>query len=264
VLTYQIFGGLDAPMRIPCALLRSALVVAFPLFAASLLPAQDSANLLLQSIQATSQIVSVNDLNVPARLKLEYEKARTLLVDKHDTEKSIATIQKVIDEAPSFSHAHFLLAMVYMNSARWADAEPELRTVISLNDKSGFAYLALGSSLFEQGKLAEAEQTLLRADELIPGIPRVSYELARTYYALGRFQDAEPKVRETVAMNPSFPEGHMVLGYVLLHLRKNEEASDELQTYLRLAPDGPASVPIRRFLTRWDSALQRCAECTAD
>jgi tetratricopeptide (TPR) repeat protein len=251
-------------MRIHCASLRFALAIALLLFAVPLLPAQDSANLLLQSIQATSQTVSVNDLNVPARLKNQYEKARKLFVDKHDTEKSIATIQKVIDEAPSFSLAHFLLGMLYMNTSRWADAEPELRTVISLNDKSGFTYLALGSSLFEQGKLAEAEQTLLRANELIPGVPRVSYELARTYYALGRFQDAEPKVRKTVAMNPSFPEGHMVLAYVLLHLRKNQEAFDELQTYLRLAPDGPASVPIRRFMTRWDGALQRCAECTAD
>ena len=251
-------------MRIPCALLRFALVVAFLLFAASLLPAQDSGNLLLQSIQGTSQTASVNDLGVPARLKYQYEKALTLLVDRHDTEKSIATLQRVIDEAPSFSLAHFLLGMVYMNTARWADAEPELRTVISLNDKSGFVYLALGSSLFEQGKLAEAERTLLRANELIPGVPQVNYELARTYYALGRFQNAEPKARKTVEMNPSFPEGHMVLGYVLLHLRKNQEAFDELQTYLRLAPDGPASVPIRWFMTRWDSALQRCAECTAD
>ena len=251
-------------MRIHCALLRFALVVAFLLFAASLLPAQDSASLLVQSIQATSQIASVDDLAVPARLKNQYEKARKLLVDKQDTEKCIGTIRKVIDEAPSFSHAHFLLAMVYMNTARWADAEPELRTVISLNDKSAFAYLALGSSFYEQGKLAEAEKTLLRADELLPGVSQVNYELARTYYALGRFQDAEPKARKTVAMNPSFPEGHMVLGYVLLHLRKNQEAFDELQTYLRLAPDGPASVPIRWFMTRWDSALQRCAECTAD
>jgi tetratricopeptide (TPR) repeat protein len=251
-------------MRIHCALLRFALVFAFLLFAASLLPAQDSGNLLLQSIQETSQIAPVNDLGVPARLKYQYEKALTLLVNRHDTEKSIATLQRVIDEAPSFSLAHFLLGMVYMNTARWADAEPELRTVISLNDKSGFAYLALGSSLYEQGKLAEVEQTLLRADELLPGVPQVNYEFARTYYALGRFQDAEPKARKTVMMNPSYPEGHMVLGYVLLRLRKNQEAFDELQTYLRLAPNAPASVPIRRFMTRWEGALQRCAECTAD
>jgi Tfp pilus assembly protein PilF len=251
-------------MRIRCALLRFALVVAFLLFAAPLVPAQDSASLLLQSIQATSQIVPVNDLNVPSRLKNQYEKARILFVDKHDTQRSVATIQKVIDEAPSYSLAHFLLGMVYMSTARWTEAEPELRTVISLNDKSGFAYLALGSSLFEQGKFAEAEQTLQRASELIPGVPQVSYELARTYYALGRFQDAEPKVRKTVAMNPSFPEGHMVLAYVLLRLRKNQEAFDELQTYLRLAPDGPASVPIRRFMRRWDNAFLRCVECTSD
>jgi tetratricopeptide (TPR) repeat protein len=241
-------------MRIHYALLRFVLVVAFLLFAASLLSAQDSTNLLLQSIQATSQVVPVSDLNVSARLKYQYEKALRLFVDKHDIEKSIATIQKVIDEAPSFSLAHFLLGMVYMNTARWIDAEPELRTFISLSDKSGFAYLALGSSLYEQGKLAEAEQPLLRANELIAGVPRVSYELARTYYALGRFQDAEPQARKTVAIAPSIPDGHMILGYVLLHLGNNQEAFDALQTYLRLAPDGPASVPIRRFMTRWDGA----------
>jgi tetratricopeptide (TPR) repeat protein len=249
-------------MGIRCTLLRSASIVAFLFFSASLLPAQDSTNLLLQSIQATSQVVTVSDLNVSARLKNQYENALKLLVDKQDTEKSIATIQKVIDECPTFSLAHFLLGMVYMNTARWADAEPELRAVISLNDKAGFAYLALGSSLFEQGKLAEAEQSLLSANELIPGVPRVSYELARTYYALDRYYDAELQVRKSVAMNPSFPEGHMVLGYVLLHLQKNQEAFDELRTYLRLCPDGPAAIPIRRFMARWQGAFQGCAECT--
>ena len=151
-----------------------------------------------------------------------------------------------------------------MNMARWADAEPELKTVISLNDQAGFAYLALGSSLFEQGKLAEAEQALLRANELIPRVPRVSYELARTYYAVDRFRDAELQVRKTIAMEPLFPEGHMVLGYVLLRLRQDQEALAELQTYLHLDPEGPASVPVRLFLTRWGGALQRCTECTAD
>jgi tetratricopeptide (TPR) repeat protein len=251
-------------MRTPCAFLRFAIAVALTIFAPSLLPAQGSANLLLQGIQASSRTVSVSDLSVPTRLKNQYDKAVRLLVDEHDAGKTIATIQRVIDEAPSFSPAHFLLGMTYMNMARWADAEPELRTVISLNDQASFAYLALGSSLFEQGKLAEAEQALLRASELIPGVPRVSYELARTYYALDRFRDAELQVRKTVAMDPSFPEGHMVLGYVLLRLRQNQQALSELQTYLRLDPDGPASVPVRLFVTRWGGASQRCAECTAD
>jgi tetratricopeptide (TPR) repeat protein len=240
------------------------MAVALSLIAPSILPAHDSANLLLQSIQATSGTVSVSDLSVPPRFKNQYDKALKLLLDEHDTRKSMATIQRVIDQAPSFSSAHFLLGMIYMNMARWADAEPELKTVILLNDEAGFAYLVLGSSLFEQGKLAEAKQALLRANELISGVPRVSYELARTYYALDRFRDAEVQVRKTLAMDPSFPEGHMVLGYILLRLRQNQEALVELQTYLRLDPEGPASVPVRLFVTRWGDALQRCVECTVD
>src|SRR5579862_8462454 len=102
-------------MRIHCAVLRFALVIAFAICATSFLAAQDSPNLLLQSLQANSQIVSVSDLNVSAQLKNQYERACQLLIEKHDTERSIATIQKVISEAPSFSHAHFLLGMIYMS-----------------------------------------------------------------------------------------------------------------------------------------------------
>ncbi len=224
-------------MKTFSALLRSLFSLAVMLCATCVLSAQDPAAVPPQESREAAHIVSVNDLNVPAAAQKEFEKGRNLFLKKHKDAESIESLRKAIRLAPSFSLAHFLLGSIYMESARWGEAEPELRTAIWLNDKSGSTYLALGSCLFKQGRFAEAEQTLLRGNELSPNIPQGNYELARTYLALGRFQEAEPMARKSVMLNASFPDGHLALGFALLRLQKNQEAFDELQTFLRLAPD---------------------------
>jgi tetratricopeptide (TPR) repeat protein len=219
------------------ALLRSLLLIAGLLSAGCVLSAQGLPTVPPGSDRAIPQIVSVSDLQVPEAAQKEFEKGRKLFLEKHKDAESIESLHKAIRLAPSFSLAHFLLGSIYLESARWQEAEQELRTAIWLNDKSGSAYLALGSCLFNERRFVEAEQALLRGNDLSPNIPQGNYELARTYLALGRVEDAEPIARKSVALNALFPDGHLALGFVLLRLQKNREALDELQIFLRLAPD---------------------------
>jgi tetratricopeptide (TPR) repeat protein len=219
------------------ALLRSLLLIAGLLSTRCVLSAQGLATVPPGSDHALPQIVSVSDLHVSAGAQKEFEKGRKLFLEKHKDAESIESLHKAIRLAPSFSLAHFFLGSIYLESARWQEAEQELRTAIWLNEKSGSAYLALGSCLFKERRFVEAEQALLRGNDLSPNIPQGNYELARTYLALGRFEEAEPIARKSVALNALFPDGHLALGFVLLRLQKNREAFDELQIFLRLAPD---------------------------
>ena len=200
-------------------------------------------------------IVSVNDLNVPEDARVEFEKGRGLLLDKHKPSDSIKSFLKAIQLAPNYSQAHFLLGTAYMDMGKWNDAETALNKAVSLSDKLAPAYLELGSCLVEQKKFAEAEKPLLRGLELLPDASQGHYDLGRTYYALNRFQEAEPHARQAVAIEPDVPEAHILLGNVLLRLRDGSGALAEFQEYLRLAPNGPFASPTQELVKKLQAAL---------
>jgi Tfp pilus assembly protein PilF len=200
-------------------------------------------------------IVSVNDLNVPEGAHVEFEKGRSLLLDKHKSADSVKPFLKAIQIAPTYSQAYFLLSTAYMDMGKWSDAETALNKTISFNDKVESAYLALGSCLVEQKKFAEAEKPLLRGLEFLPDASRGHYDLGRTYYSLNRFQEAEPQARKAVAIEPDFPNAHILLGNVLLRLRDGPGALAEFQEYLRLAPNGPFAAPTQELVKKLNAAL---------
>jgi Flp pilus assembly protein TadD len=202
-----------------------------------------------------SPILSVNDLNVPQAAQAEFEKGRSLLLDKHKASDSVKSFQKAIQIAPSYSQAYFLLGTAYMDTGKLSDAETALGKAISLNDKLDTAYLELGSCLIEEKKFAEAEKPLLRGLELAPDASRGHYDLGRAYYTLNRFQEAEPHARKAVALEPDFAEAHILLGNVLLRLRDGTHALAEFQEYLRLAPHGTFAGPTQELVKKLQAAL---------
>jgi len=204
---------------------------------------------------AAGGTVPINDLNVPQAAQTEFEKGRSLLLDKHKPSDSVKSFQKAIQIAPSYSQAYFLLGTAYMDTGKLADAETALGKATSLNDKLDAAYLELGSCLIEEKKFAGAEKPLLRGLELLPDSSRGHYDLGRDYYSLNRFQDAEPHARKAVALEPDFPEAHILLGNVLLRLRDGTHALAEFQEYLRLSPNGAFAGPTKELVKKLQTAL---------
>jgi Flp pilus assembly protein TadD len=207
------------------------------------------------STTAPSGIMSVNDLNVPEAAQAEFEKGRSLLLDKHKSADSVKPLLKAIQIAPAYSQAHFLLGTAYLDMGKWGDAETALSKAISFNDKLDSAYLALGSCLIEQKRFAEAEKPLLRGLELLPNALQGHYDLGRTYFALNRFPEAEEQARKDVDLDPNFPEAHILLANSLLRLRDGEHALAEFQEYLRLAPNGPFAGPTQELVKKLQAAL---------
>ena len=204
---------------------------------------------------APSAILSVNDLNVPQAAQVEFEKGRSLLVDKNKPADSVKPFLKAIQISPAYSQAHFLLGTAYMDMSKWSDAEAALNKAISFNDKLDSAYLALGACLIEEKKFADAEKPLLQGLELLPNASRGHYDLGRAYYSLNRFQDAEPHARKAIELEPDFAEAHILLGNLLLRLRDGTHALAEFQEYLRLAPHGTFAGPTQELVKKLQAAL---------
>ena len=80
------------------------------------------------------------------------------------------------------------------------------------------------------------------------------YELAKTYWTLGRWQEAEPHAFKAAALEPRMAPVHVVLGNIALKRQDADGAIKEFQEYLRLDPQGPMADAVRDMVKKIQSA----------
>jgi tetratricopeptide (TPR) repeat protein len=89
-----------------------------------------------------------------------------------------------------------------------------------------------------QSRLADAEQPLQRALEIMPAHVKARYNLGWVYDQQGK-NSAEQVYSETLEHDPSYPEPRINLGILLTKQRRYDEALTQLRTAQRYAPDHP-------------------------
>jgi tetratricopeptide (TPR) repeat protein len=111
-------------------------------------------------------------------------------------------------------------------------------------------------AVFNQTK-EQAETALLKGLELNPEAAGGHCELEKTYWALGRWQDAAPHARKAVAGMPDLAPVHALLGNVMLRESNAQGALGEYQEYLRLDPNGSMAPGVRQMIEKIQKALHR-------
>ena len=146
--------------------------------------------------------------------------------------------------------AYALLGTAYLEQKKWRDAGTALQKSISLDSNSADAYLALGAVFNQTRDYSQAETALLRGLELKPEAFAGHYELAKTYWELGRWREAAPHVRKAVAGMPDVASPHVLLGNILLRENNPQGALIEYQEYLRLDPNGLMAQGVRQMIEK--------------
>ena len=83
------------------------------------------------------------------------------------------------------------------------------------------------------------------------------YEVAKTYWALGRWQDATLHAQKAVALKPDDGPPHVLLGDIALHQRDPQGALDEYHKYLQLDPKGSMAAGTQQMVSRIEQALKQ-------
>jgi tetratricopeptide (TPR) repeat protein len=200
------------------------------------------------------EAVSVKDLAVPEPARQEFTKGQESL-DAKSIDESIKHLQKAIKLYPDYPQAYRVLGEAYLQKQDWSQAETALKHSVELEPKLTASYLDLGGLRNQTKNYAGAEEALKKCLELSPNSPAAEYQLAKTYWATGRWQDAAPLAESAVKALPDMASAHVLLANIRLKQRNAAAALHEYQEYLRLEPEGAMAPQVREMVAKLQKAL---------
>ncbi len=163
--------------------------------------------------------------------------------------KSLASAERALQLDPSLGEAHASLAWSYSFLWQWERAESEFKRAIELNPNYPTTHQWYGLLLRDEGRFDEAMFEMKRAQELDPLSLIIGQSVAQSYLLLkGDVTRALEEARRVVDLDPNYPRGLEVLGWVYLKQGRNSEAIAELQKAVAAGGD-------RRIFTSLGYAL---------
>ena len=196
-------------------------------------------------VRRTDYAVSVRELRIPGKARTAFEKGLERLA-KNDADGSRTQFVRATTAFPDYYEAYYHIGVADLRLGREEDAAQAFQKAIDLSGGHyAWAQFALGLLLCRRGEYAEAE-TVIRKGLDVDGSPATGHLfLSVALFRLNRLEDAEKSAREALLRRPGFALAYLVLADV--HGRRGEYARQlqNLDAYLKLEPDGPASKRVR-------------------
>lgn len=185
--------------------------------------------------------VSVRELKIPDKAREEYLKGMERLA-KDDSAGGVTHFTKAIKAFPEYYEALSQLGIAEIHLGSKEEARKAFQAAIELSKgRSAAAQFGMGYLLYLEGRADEAEAILRRGLELDGNAPDGHVILGMALLRLGRPDEAETSAREALLRQPGFAEAYLVLADVYARRQNYREQLQDLETYLRLDPRGPAS-----------------------
>jgi tetratricopeptide (TPR) repeat protein len=196
---------------------------------------------------------STTDLAAPKKARKEYEQGHDALETK-DLASARKHFEKAIEVDPCYARALTELAVVLSLQGELSSAEAPLQKSIHCDGEFLEAYIQLGILLSIEKKYSESESILQQGVRVAPSDWQPYYRLGAVHLRLGKYQEAEQEYLKAESLSAAVPaEVHVQLADAYLRQKKYDQAYTEVQTYLRVAPDGPLAGQARSLLQQADS-----------
>jgi tetratricopeptide (TPR) repeat protein len=199
--------------------------------------------------------VSVRELKIPGKARNAFESGLERL-KKFDAAGGRTQFARAIAAFPEYYEAYYHLGVAELRLGNDKKAAEAFQKAIDLSGgRYPWAQFSLGFALCRLGDYAEAKRVIDRGLELDSNSAIGQVMLSMVLFDLDRPEEAEQSAREAVLRNPRLAAAYLALADV--HGRRHEFAMQlhDLDTYLKLAPDGPD----RRLIRQVRDVVQRMA-----
>jgi tetratricopeptide (TPR) repeat protein len=189
----------------------------------------------------------------PENARKAYEQAVKQLENSKQSDQGIDSLKEAIKLFPTYFLALERLGVEYVKLQQYEPAHATLTKAIEVNPNGASSRYALGVSQFYLQKLPEAIESLRRAMQLAPDSPNAAlshFYLGLAYLKSGKAGDAEPHLKKAYQLggNSIPPDVHMHLAKYYSDNKRYKEAADELELFIKLAPDARDAEKIKTII----------------
>ena len=196
---------------------------------------------------------SATDLAAPKKARKEYAQGHDALEAK-DLANARKHFENAVEIDPCYARALTELAVVLSLQGDLSSAEAPLQKSIRCDGEFLEAYIQLGILLDIERKYSESASILQQGLRVAPSDWQPYYRLGAVHLRLGKYQEAEQEYLKAESLSAAVPaEVHVQLAEAYFQQNKYDQAYAEVQTYLRVAPDGPLAGQARSLLQQADS-----------
>ena len=210
-------------------------------------------------------IISVRELSMPQKARDAMNKGMNLLYQKSDYPGSIKQFQRAIQAYPNYYEAYAHMGVAYMRMKDPASSEQALRKSVELSQGHYADALFLLAALFSSTKrFADAEPLARRAVDVDPNSWHAQSELAQALIRLDRADEAEPFAQAAIKLQPENPILRLLLADIHIELGNDSALLDDLNSYLKLAPNGTFAPQVRQHRDQVQQRLQKTEASPSD
>ncbi len=198
------------------------------------------------AIRQSDYTVSVRELKIPAKARNELQKGFERLT-KNDPAGSLSHFTKAAQAFPGYYEAYYHMGMTEMTLGHNEEATKAFQMAIDLSGgRYAWAEFGFGYLLCQQGKPGEAEKIIRRGLGVEDAAPDGHVALGNALMQLNRPAEAERSAQEALLRNPNFADAYLVLSNVAASKDNYRAELQDLDAYLKLRPNGPASERVRQ------------------
>jgi len=185
--------------------------------------------------------ISVRELSIPDKAHEEFDKG-LMSLDKKDFSASLVHFTKAIQTFPGYFEAFYHQGLIHTTLGQ---LEKAMQAFQKCSDLSAGRYaradFGIGYLLYLEGKAGEAEEVIRRGLEVDANSADGYVILGMTLLRLNRPEEAEKSAREALLRDPHLANAYLVLADSFARRENYAQQIQDLDAYLRLEPNGPAS-----------------------
>jgi tetratricopeptide (TPR) repeat protein len=208
--------------------------------------------------ESAGPTISVRELSIPPKAHELMQKGLMQLHAKSDYRGSITQFERAIKEYPAYYEAYAEIGVAYAELGNVARSEQALRKSIDVSQQRyANAYFLLADLYVNAERFADAEPVARKGAALEGNSWKGHYELACALYGLDRDAEAETEAAAAAQLQPDGPETRLLLANIQINLRKYPAVLEDLDAYLKLAPNGAHADQARQLREQVQTALEK-------